>query len=239
MTILAATSGADLAVAFGTCGAFGTSLFVAIYAVRQFGAARRLREDQARPYVYVDFEVDERQMIFITVKNGGKTGASDVSFKCEPALRSSRDDPSVEGRSLPSGFLDQGWAHLPPGKVITSWFDTSPHHAAAKLPDRYEVTANYKAPALKNRALGPETFVLDLSSYRGRWNQSPKALPELVDVAKEMVQEFKGWSGSKPLGLVGQDRHQYEQETAQQHAIWLADIEQLAQQDEGGSPSTE
>src|SRR2546425_6814233 len=113
--------------AWVTAGVIGIGL---IFAWKQTGEARRLREAQVRPYVVVDFEVDST-LIHLTIENVGVTPARDVKLKFEPAMRSTHEDPwPREGSTL----MSQGIPTLPPGKKYRFFFDSFPARVEAKLP---------------------------------------------------------------------------------------------------------
>lgn len=88
-----------------------------IFAWIQVLQARRLREEQARPFVIVDFEPGF--LVYLTVENIGRTMARDVSIRFDkplestlsgpPRLHSSRDTVSaaVMGPLPAPGKLEQ------------------------------------------------------------------------------------------------------------------------------------
>ena len=87
----------------------------ALVAWRQLRHARRIREDEARPHVVVDLEVDQpAQDIYLVVSNLGRTTARDVRLTFDPQLTSSLDsDPNVVSpRDLKP--LSEGIPSLPP-----------------------------------------------------------------------------------------------------------------------------
>lgn len=63
----------------------------AFVATRQVREARRLREDQARPFIVADFDVRDH-LIFLTVSNVGTSLAREVRFDIEPELRSTIEE---------------------------------------------------------------------------------------------------------------------------------------------------
>ena len=60
----------------------------AIFAWSQLTEARRLREDQTRPFVIVDLDTQIRPFFDLVVKNIGTTMARDVEIRFEPELQS-------------------------------------------------------------------------------------------------------------------------------------------------------
>src|SRR5437763_11336481 len=62
------------------------------YAGKQLGEAKRLREQQTRPWVELDLNTDDRAyFITLTIANVGRTSARDMTFKFEPPLVSTLD----------------------------------------------------------------------------------------------------------------------------------------------------
>jgi hypothetical protein len=206
---VAMTSGADLAVAAGTCAMAAITLGLFLYAAFQVRLARQLREEQVRPYIYVDFHVDDYKNILLTIENAGKTSAADVHFECTPGLKSSQDHNVADKGAHPGDFLSRRWSTIPPGKKVSAWFDSTAERfntCDPDLVDTYQVTAHYRAPALETRALirlrrrQPEekdrvdykdTFTLDLAPYRGRFTVRRKTIHDLVGVAEQLVQALE------------------------------------------------
>ena len=62
-------------------------IVIGLFAWRQVREARTLREEQARPFVIVDFEPGF--LVYLTVENLGRTMARDVSIHFDKPLTSS------------------------------------------------------------------------------------------------------------------------------------------------------
>ena len=74
----------------------------AAVAWRQVREARRLREDQSRPFVVIDFEV-EGMLFFLRISNIGTTLARNVRFEINPPLSSAIENPFSEMQILRDG----------------------------------------------------------------------------------------------------------------------------------------
>src|SRR5262249_58913814 len=85
----AATSGTDWTAvsAWAACATVGIYIVLGLFAWRQVREARKLREEQARPFVMVDF--DPGFLVYLTVENLGRTMARDVSIRFDKPLESS------------------------------------------------------------------------------------------------------------------------------------------------------
>jgi hypothetical protein len=138
--------------------------------------ARRLREDQARPFVIVDFEPGF--LVYLTVENIGKTMARDVTITFDKKLES-----SLKGRQEidDSPLFREPIPALPPGKKIRVLLDSFENRLIAKLPLAYEVTIKYRGTSRNARF--NDLYKLDLGMYLGS-ALPDNGLPELVTVMK-------------------------------------------------------
>jgi hypothetical protein len=128
--------------AFGTTVTAAVAVLAAIVAYFQVREARRLREEQARPFVVVDFESSPAwsNLINLVIKNVSNTLATDVRMEFDPPLKSS--DASNQ---LPSSLLiREGIPTLPPGRRIHVFFDATHERIKTDLPLRYDVTVSFK-----------------------------------------------------------------------------------------------
>lgn len=89
-----------------------------IFAWIQVLQARRLREEQARPFVIVDFEPGF--LVYLTVENIGRTMARDVTVRFDKPLASTLTGPREINESP---LLRQPIPTLPPGRKIRVLFD--------------------------------------------------------------------------------------------------------------------
>jgi hypothetical protein len=156
------------------------------YARRQVGEARRLREEQARPFVVVDFELGF--LVFLTVENLGRTMARNVTIRLDKPLDSTLPEPHDFDES--PIFRGEPIPALPPGKQVRVLFDQAAARLASDLPRSYEVEVRYRGPF--GQKYEPDTYRLDLGVYSG--SQLPrKGLPELVDEVKTIREELAKW----------------------------------------------
>jgi hypothetical protein len=163
-------------------------LAAAVVAFFQLGEARRLREARLRPFVTVDFEVEEK-IISIIVANVGATQARDVKVVFDPPLESATVGEFPELLPRFQEILASGRLSLPPGKTITTSLDLAPQRKTAGLPDDYEVTVEYTADVTGRRYR--QTTPLDLALYfsRGRFTRPDETHRRL----KEIVEELRAW----------------------------------------------
>lgn len=132
--------------------------------VDQTEREQRLRDEQARPFVSVDFESSPAWMnaINIVVENIGKTIAKNVRITFDPAIQSSYlDSDNYEIGS--STLLARGVPAMPPGKRIVTLFDLSHERIKTDLPMTYNVRVELQD--FRGRDQEPLEYILDLS-YR-------------------------------------------------------------------------
>lgn len=183
--------GAWSPTAWAALGAWATFLIYVIlglYARKQVGEARRLREEQARPWVVVDFEPG--WILWLTIENIGKTVATNVKVRFEPPLASTQKRPWEWEES--SAFT-QGIPLLPPNKKLRFFFDSITVRLNDDvLPKHYDVSVEYHGPIKRKKPL-VSTYRLDISHYWGM-SPPPKGLPEVVKTLEEIQKEMHKWT---------------------------------------------
>jgi hypothetical protein len=168
----------------------------AVIGYRAVREARRLREDQARPFVAVTLEPSgaSRHFLDLVVRNHGMTMARDVQFSVDNDLRSTIDNTGYPIANVK--FLRDGIATLVPGAEYRVLFDSMParHEAnrgSANMPDSYIVKVQYK-----NRngdALPPEDYVLDSALSRSAPYAQEFKLHDLVREITKLRETFQEW----------------------------------------------
>lgn len=181
--------------------------FVAVFvggpiALMQANEARRLRLEQARPYVIVDFEF-RNIMICLKVQNIGKTMARDVRIKFDQPLTSTWP----EAAALHARLLREPIPMLAPGRSITLVFDSFPdrHERQDEFPMGYAVTIEYEDDLGKPFTDPP--YPLDLGAYADALIDQ-KGLPDLVGEITKLRQEIGKWTeiGSRGVRVNAIDR---------------------------------
>lgn len=173
--------------ATGTWATFVIYVVIGLYARKQVEEARTLREEQARPWVVVDFEPG---FIFhLTVENIGRTVARDVSIRFDPPLMTTLSKPWAWEEST---LLTDGIPLLPPGRKLSIFFDSFGARMESDLPKVYDVFLEYDGPADHKRRL-TSYYRLD---FRFHWGMemAPKGMPDLVKTLGEVRDEMKKWT---------------------------------------------
>jgi hypothetical protein len=185
----ATTSGTDwtAVTAWAALATVGIYIVIGLVALRQVGEARKLREEQARPFVIVDFEPGF--LVYLTVENLGRTMARDVSIHFDKPLES-----SLQGRRELDGspLFREPIPALPPGKKIRVLFDSFSDRLDAGLPLTYDVELRYRGPTGKKEWTEP--YRLDLGMYLD--SEPAKGIPELVTELGNIRKEIEKWKGS-------------------------------------------
>jgi hypothetical protein len=191
-----AAPGTDWAAvaAWAACVTVGIYVVIGLFAWRQVREARKLREEQARPFVIVDFEPGF--LVYLTVENLGRTMARDITIKFDKPLTSTLRGP----RELDvSPLFREPIPSMPPGKKIRVLFDQFNDRADAGLPMTYDVEVRFRGP-IGNKWL-TDPYRLDLGMYLGS-ALPQKGIPELVAEVKNISEEIKKWRGSGLSGLL-------------------------------------
>jgi hypothetical protein len=202
-----AANGTDWAAvaAWAAWATVGIYVVIGLFAWRQVHEARKLREEQARPFVIVDFEPGF--LVYLTVENLGRTVARDVRIEFDKPLQSTLQGPREVDESP---LFREPIPTLPPGKKIRVLFDQFSARLDAGLPLTYDVKLRYRGPISRKEWEHP--YRLDLGMYLGS-ELPPKGLPELVAEVERIRKEIDKWKGSGIRGLEvhtidqrGQDR---------------------------------
>lgn len=182
----------------------------AVVAWRQVREARELRLEQNRPFVVVDFDLDESKgyLIFFEVTNMGTSLARDVQIEIDPPLESAID-VAVDKLKM----LNEGIATLPPGKKLRTFFDMSfrRNEDRLDLPMNHKATVRYADEKRKRRFI--ETYDLDLDQYMNMQFVTKRGLHDVYEQLEKIrrVMEKWGWGGGR--GLVAMTPEEGRQES--------------------------
>ena len=184
--------------------AFGTNVtaFIAVgaglVAWRQLHEARRLREEQAQPYVvcYAEKTSGHDQSVDIVIRNFGSTVARDVMLTVEPTLMRSGH---AGGESEP--------VHLPPlipalvpGQEWRTWWDLGTERVDfPDLHDRHEVLVTYRDG--KGKSLPPTPSVLDWRDFATREWVVTKGVHEVASALEDIRRTVKSFQNSGRGGM--------------------------------------
>ncbi len=200
----------DWLTGVGSDATVAVAIVAAVIAVRAVRESKRLREDQARPFVAVTLEPSgaSRHFLDLVVRNHGMTMARDVQFSFDKDLLS-----TIDGTGYPIAnvkFLHDGIATLAPRVEYRVLFDSMParHEAnrgGADMPDSYTVTVQYKNR--QGDPLPPEEYVLDSALSRSapyaqefKMHDLVKEVSKLREAVQESATLVAQHSGDSPSG---------------------------------------
>jgi hypothetical protein len=156
----------------------------------QVREARRLREQQSRPFVVVDFEIERGVEVYLDVANVGNSLARDVTFEITPPLRSSID-VQVEKFKM----FNEGIATLAPGKSYRTFFDTGFQRVGSDLPLTYTAIIRYRDQ--DRRRPFEESIDLDLAQFLYLETPSRRDVHDVSEHLKDIVGALKKLTWSR------------------------------------------
>jgi hypothetical protein len=164
------------------------TIALAILAAVQLLHAQRVRREQNRPYVIVDFEF-RSFVIYLAIRNIGSTVARNARISFDKKLgstlpgRAKIDDLRLFTEPIPM---------LAPGRRISVLLDSFPARVErGDLPMSYTVTVDYEDSS--GRPYNDPPYPLDLGTYRES-AMEPKGLPELVGEVEKLRKEAAKWT---------------------------------------------
>jgi hypothetical protein len=162
-----------------------------LYAKRQLGEARKLREAQTRPFVVIDFDVFRiRPMIHLVIRNCGSTLARNVSFVFDPPLSSAIDED--HGTLTEARLLSEGMPTLAPGVEVPIFFDSFIDRGEDR-PDAYQVSVTYEGePGTRYE----DKLLIDLGIYRNLHYIERKELHDVAKALEEIDKTLSRWNAS-------------------------------------------
>lgn len=150
------------------------TVILAILTLGMVKEMKKAREEDRRPYVFVDFVFDS-SVIMLFIKNSGRNGAKDVSFKFSPQLVSTDDKIS---KLSELSLFKNGIKFLPPDREIKTWFDMAPALFSSALPKAYKVQVQYR-DVVSNQEYNEE-FELDLNTHLGITTVGKKTIEDIA-----------------------------------------------------------
>lgn len=172
-------------------------IVAAVFAWRQVKEARELREEQNRPFVVVDFDVEDGYMVYLEVVNMGTSLARDVCIEITPPLVSAID---IEIGKLK--MLNEGIATLAPGKRYRAFFDMS----FRRNEDRPDLPMNHTARVRywdeKRKRSFDETLDLDLDQYMHINTVTRHGLHDIYGQLEKIRKVFEKWTSGTGRGML-------------------------------------
>lgn len=151
---------------------FIVALVALFFAWHQLREARRVREEQAQPYVFIDMRRIKGNIFELYVKNIGSTIAYDVQLKSAPEL-SSLDDNFWVFDSLPALVPGQEWS--------TIWESDASSRYQSSLPEAYQVDVVFKD------SKGRKYTVPNTLDWRTQWQRVSLISKDIDDLANRLA----------------------------------------------------
>ncbi len=187
----------------------------AIFGFVQFREARRIREEQAQPYVAMYMEPAEAdpQAVDLIIKNFGATAAKDVRVKIDPPLKQLAGGETTDVK-VPSLIRT-----LVPGQSWTTFWDTAiARNTVEGVPKTHTATITFRDA--RGRDLGPYTFDLDWDAIIERGWIVTYGMHQLAGAVRDVRDLLKnrGDLGTHHVMSYDGDAHnQRERERYEQH----------------------
>lgn len=177
----------------------------------QVREARRLREQQSRPFVVIDFDVERAVETYLEVCNLGNSLARDVKFEIAPQLESAVEVPVEKFK-----MLNEGISTLAPGKRLRTFFDIGFKRIQSDLPMSYTAIIRYSDQDRKRSF--EEVVDLDLGQFLYLESPTRRDVHDVNERLKE-ISETLGkltWSGGGLLTISRAEADQKNQERVQE-----------------------
>jgi hypothetical protein len=173
----------------------GVAIAAGVVAVGQLSEARRLREEQAQPYVAIFMEtkpeVDER-FVELVIKNFGLTAAFNVRITIEPSPHRAKDGSHARV------WLPEHIPTLVPGQEWRTHWDFGPRRAGSALPSRHAATVHFQDSQEEAFRL---QYVLDWGLYENRMQVTTYGAHHAAKALREIQKTTARWTESAAGGL--------------------------------------
>ncbi len=173
------------------------ALAAGVVAWRQLREARRLRLEQAQPYVvcFAERTPGHDQALDIVIRNFGTTAARDVTLTVTPPLmRSGHAGQPPEEVNLPDRL-----PVLVPGQEWRTWWDLGTSRADAELISRHDAVVNYKDS--QGKPLPSTPSVIDWADFSQRTWLVTYGMHETATALRELSKTVAGFKYRMSGGL--------------------------------------
>ncbi len=166
------------------------AIAAAVIARKQLGEARRVREEQAQPYVAV-FMADSAVNKFqdLVIRNFGTTAAKDIAVKIEPIP--SRASTAEEGYG--EVWLPKEIPTLVPGQEWRTLWDFTPTRVAQGLPDQHTAIVTFEDSQGTRFEL---SYDLDWGATRNRMSVREYTVHDGAKALRDMSKDVKKLPGA-------------------------------------------
>jgi hypothetical protein len=144
---------------------------------------RENREQESAPYVVAYFDASfETSLIYLVIKNVGKTPANNVRFLFDPPIQNSSQ--GIDIAELP--MIRDGIGSIPPGYEIRTLFDSAiSYFGQESLPLSFKTSISYSGGL--STELKTYEQLLDLGVFKGLSDVDQKGLNDLVKQVEQLA----------------------------------------------------
>lgn len=139
------------------------------------------RDQEIAPYVVAYFDI-EGYLIYLVIKNLGKSVAKNVKLEFQPPLKNSKGEKISD---IP--LIKAGIGSIPPGYEMRTFFDgVNSYFNKSDLPLTYKVKVSYSG-GLRSGTRNIE-LIMDLSAFQNLGIREEKGMHELVEKVEKLVE---------------------------------------------------
>ena len=155
--------------------------------------ARKTREEQAQPFVVVDFDRTQASRIHmdLVIVNTGTTLAKAVKVTFDPPLRSTLTERDQQYRLADAAIISEGISTMPPGREFRLLFDSMPALFGSDLPRVYNAVVSFKDSRGRPHQLD---YRLDLNVYFGWMRIDVKGKHQAVTALEGIEKTLGKWT---------------------------------------------
>jgi hypothetical protein len=165
------------------------ALVAGLVAYKQLGEARRLREDQAQPYVAVFAEESpaDFSVIDLVIKNFGRTVARNICISVDPPLMRAAGTEDMKVVEIPAIIPT-----LVPGQEWRTLWDTTMARPSSDLPTSYHVSVSFRDS--RGREFRAYESMLDWTATTRRDIVEVHGIHGAVKALRRIATTFEGWT---------------------------------------------
>jgi hypothetical protein len=150
----------------------------------------RIQENAPHVIIYIDTQPDDINLLYLIIKNIGKTVAKDITFEFNPTLMSGFTNHLHE---FDSPIIREGIKSLAPGQevrrmldAVTNYFGDVAKLLESPLPLRYHVKVSYSGGMLDEKETSEQ--IIDLTMFKGVGKIVQKDEKDLIRAVENMAQ---------------------------------------------------
>jgi hypothetical protein len=156
-----------------------------IVAARQLGETRKLRRQQAQPYVavFMDRNSADPELVDLVLRNFGTSAATDIALKIDPPPQRAAASDAGHG----DVWLPDRVPTLVPGQEWRQLWDSTPRRAEADLRDHHDAVVTFKDPQDKEHCF---EYALDWGATRKRMYATTYGVHDGVKALREISKKM-------------------------------------------------